>query len=228
MADQNIDYKKAVDYWSSVSADYDGVLGGFGNGIVPKADIVGSQAFIRRLRTLSPGTFPNARESTEKTAVDVGAGVGRVTKDLISKYVEAVDLVEPAKPLIEEAKNQLKDTPQARDYYPVGLQDFEFPTKYWVIWCQWCLGQVPDDELVNFLETAKANLQEGGVIIVKENQAPMEDIYDETDSSVTRTDLKFREIFEKAGLRLLLTALNKGMPRELFPIRMYALAPRED
>ncbi|KNC22409.1 hypothetical protein FF38_04537 [Lucilia cuprina] len=80
--------------------------------------------------------------------------------------------------------------------------------------------------LLDFLSTCKQHLQQGGIIIVKENNSSLtEDIFDETDSSVTRTHQKFKDLFAQAGLRLLLTSVQKGLPRELYPVRLYALAP---
>lgn len=40
-----------------------------------------------------------------------------------------------------------------------------------------------------------------------------------------RTDLKFRELFKQAELRLVKTEVQKGLPVGLFPVRMYALKP---
>jgi protein N-terminal methyltransferase len=40
-----------------------------------------------------------------------------------------------------------------------------------------------------------------------------------------RLDAKFREIFQKAGLNLKRTELQRGFPKELYPVRMYALQP---
>lgn len=40
-----------------------------------------------------------------------------------------------------------------------------------------------------------------------------------------RTDEKFRELFEKAGLKVLKTELAKGFPKGLYPVRLYALKP---
>ena len=48
---------------------------------------------------------------------------------------------------------------------------------------------------------------------------------DRTDSSITRTDRHFRQIFADAGLYLVLDAEQPGMPREIFPVHMFALRP---
>lgn len=61
---------------------------------------------------------------------------------------------------------------------------------------------------------------------MKENLAQGWDVFDEVDSSVTRTEEKFKEIFEKAGMVVKRTEIQRGMPKELFQVRMWALQPR--
>lgn len=121
----------------------------------------------------------------------------------------------------------MKQEGKIGEIFQLGIQDFEpEEDKYWLIWCQWCVGQVPDNILVEFLKKCQKSLQKtGGMIVVKENNSPVADDFDETDSSVTRTDESFRRIFKEAGLRLIMTALQKGMPRGIYPVRMYALKP---
>lgn len=70
-----------------------------------------------------------------------------------------------------------------------------------------------------------------GWIIVKENMstdADGKDIFDEVDSSVTRTDKKFRALFEESGLVIAKTELQNGFPKKLYPVRLYALRPGLD
>lgn len=65
--------------------------------------------------------------------------------------------------------------------------------------------------------------------MVKENNTPTDtDDFDDTDSSVTRSDAKFKQIFEEAGLKLIACERQRGLPRELYPVRMYALKPTSD
>lgn len=74
-------------------------------------------------------------------------------------------------------------------------------TGFDVIWCQWCLGHLTDDDLVEFFKRSKAELrgpedpkrpQDAGVIVVKENTTEDEEgggpvtVYADDDSSVTR------------------------------------------
>lgn len=223
--DSQINYEDAVQYWSSVPATVDGVLGGFGETTqVPKVDVAGSNGFVRRL-----GPILKVAPGQTKYGLDIGAGIGRVTRDFLSNICDKVDLVEPVSSFVEQAHRELaplKAEGKVGEIYPVGMQDFTPEKgKYWLIWCQWCLGHLGDDALVEFLKRCIEGLQPGGTIVVKENNTLVEDDFDETDSSVTRTDESLRAIFEKAGLRLIMNSLQRGMPKQLFPVRMYALKP---
>lgn len=222
-----IDYGDAIDYWTSIPATVDGVLGGYGEGtVVPAMDVLGSNHFLRKLKSrmiVEPGH--------QKYGVDIGAGIGRVTKDMLSKHCDKVDLVEPVTPFVEQMNtnlDELKQQGKIGKIYAIGMQDWTPEEgKYWLVWCQWCLGHLPDEELIKFLKRCTRGLAPNGTIIVKENNTPTnEDDFDAEDSSVTRCDAKFKEIFDKCGLKLIATDRQKGLPQELYPVRMYALKPK--
>lgn len=226
-ASSRIVYDDAIQYWLSVPASVDGVLGGFGEQTpVPRADIVGSKTFLRKLEARMPC-------DGEKLTIDMGAGIGRITRDLLWRVSDRCDLLEPVAPFVAQMRAELAPVAQAGrlgDIYEMGMQQWlcapEKRGRYWLVWCQWCVGQLPDAELVRFWVRCREALMPGGTLIVKENIAPDTDIFDPTDSSVTRTDGKFRSLFEQAGFRLIASDVQKGLPRELYPVRMYCLKPR--
>lgn len=225
-ADSHIVYSDAIDYWLSVPASVDGVLGGFGDATpVPKVDIVGLATFLRKLeaRMVPHNGMP-------KLTLDVGAGIGRITRDLLGKISDTCDLMEPVEPFVARMPAELAAVAakgRLGTIYPVGMQDWHCdPAKtgrYWLVWCQWCVGQLPDDALVAFWGRCREALMPGGTMVVKENIAPVLDVFDETDLSVTRTDAKFRALFVAAGFKLIASDVQKGMPKELYPVRMYCL-----
>jgi len=45
---------------------------------------------------------------------------------------------------------------------------------------------------------------------------------------LSRCDQKFRDLFEKARLRIKKTEIQKGFPKELYPVRIYALVPEAE
>lgn len=219
-ADSQINHAAAIAYWSSTPATVDGVLGGYPQ--VSRVDLQGSANFLAKLRRQSKH-FPPSNGKL-KRVVDCGAGIGRITKGFLNKVAETVDIVEPVKAFTD----QVKDEPCVGEIYNVGLEQWhpEGNGTYDVVWNQWCVGQLTDEQLVAYLRRLPPALKEGGWIIVKENLSNQylgEDVYDETDSSVTRTDVKFRELFDQAGLRIVLTEQQKGFPKDLYQVRSYAL-----
>ncbi|KND87928.1 Alpha N-terminal protein methyltransferase 1 [Tolypocladium ophioglossoides CBS 100239] len=164
--------------------------------------------------------------------------IGRVTEGLLLTIADTVDVVEP----IAKFTDALSRKEGVRRVYNIGLEDWDVSAgegtgsggdgddedvRYDLFWNQWCLGHLKDDQLVRYLQRCTARMRdEKSLIVVKENMSTSgRDLYDEVDSSVTRQDEKFRRIFEQAGLRIVRTELQKAMPKELFPVRMYALRP---
>ncbi|KAK9461473.1 uncharacterized protein V1516DRAFT_676061 [Lipomyces oligophaga] len=227
--DSQISYSDAIKYWSSVPPTVDGVLGGFGYTSLPVTDARGSVTFIRKAMRRNP-EFERASRDGDPRACDIGAGIGRVTRDVLSQVCIKVDLVEPVEPFADQIEQELEKAnalEKLGTIYKIGMQDFT-PQQghYWIIWCQWCLGQLKDLDLVAFLRRCSAGLKKGGLIFVKENNATTdEDEFDSTDSSVTRSDISFRSIFQMSGLKLLMAEEQMGLIAGLYPVRTYALQP---
>jgi protein N-terminal methyltransferase len=224
--DAAIDHKAAIAYWSSVSPDNEGVLGGYPQ--VSRVDLQGSSTFLAKLRRKSAIHKPSTRLPR---AVDCGAGIGRITAGFLSKVAEVVDVVEPVVQLTKvitegDGFKELREQGRVGEVYNKGLEDWT-PTKpYDLIWNQWCLGQLTDEQLLDYFGRIKDKITEGGWIVVKENMSTDpegKDIFDPADSSVTRSDKKFRELFEQVGFKIVATEVQRGMPKELFPVRSYAL-----
>jgi protein N-terminal methyltransferase len=170
---------------------------------------------LQPLRSLS-------QRSNEKfTALDVGSGVGRTTKDVLLHLVDEVVSAEPVSSFIEAA---LKASPEwkgikggtkcvtfvqtpLQHLHPIqvlknvkivgkagGPSILDITTRFDVVWCQWCLGHLSDDELVHFLIKTKDALKVpgGSVIVVKENvcrdteDGSARTVFDDQDSSLTR------------------------------------------
>lgn len=127
------DVAKGVAYWESVPATVDGVLGGYGNGTLPRVDALGSRTFLLRtlphLSSVPPAAYNGAPHEwiaarvqqrggegqTVTRALDCGAGVGRVTRDVLLPLVDEVHLVEPVAKFLEEAKRRSASWPPLRE-----------------------------------------------------------------------------------------------------------------
>jgi protein N-terminal methyltransferase len=219
--DSNIDPATALAYWSSTEPTVNGVLGGFPQ--VSRIDLQGSSNFLAKLRRTS-STHPPTSGKVSRAA-DCGAGIGRITTGFLSNVAEVVDVIEPVKEFTDVLK---PGEGGVGEILNVGLEDWEPATQYDLIWNQWCVGQLKDAAFVAYLKRAAAVLSAGGWIVVKENLSNDHlgrDVYDETDSSVTRTDEKFRALFKEAGLKVVASELQRGMPKGLYEVRSYALQP---
>lgn len=222
----------AVAYWDGQEASDNGVLGGYGHLSGP--DVRDSRAFLKK----AYGAALTEAETGQRqlVALDCGAGVGRVTEQLLLHHCAEVDLVEPSAHLLEAAKQRLgghavKGVPRghkAVNFYQAGIEAHDpEPGRYDIIWLQWAALYLTDDDLIAFLRRSAAALKPGGMLFVKENVCERGFILDTSDASVTRSHAYYTQLFDKAGLRLTHTALQKDFPKGLFKVRMYALLPKQ-
>ena len=152
-------YAKAVEYWDAQPATDDGVLGGHADA-VSVADVQQSEAFLRKVLgpgKLEAGAAAGGGKQAALTAADCGAGVGRVSKDLLLRFFAAVDLVEPSAHLLDAARSRLAAAVAAdggrlagkpRAFVQSGLQAWKpAPGTYDVVWVQWALLYLTDGEM---------------------------------------------------------------------------------
>jgi protein N-terminal methyltransferase len=219
--DSNIDSATALAYWSSTEPTVNGVLGGFPQ--VSRIDLQGSSNFLGKLRRASKSHPPTTGKLAR--AADCGAGIGRITTGFLSKVAEVVDVIEPVREFTDVLK---AGEDGVGEILNVGLEGWQPTHTYDLVWNQWCVGQLTDAQFVAYLKLVTTKLSPGGWIVVKENLSNNhlgEDVYDETDSSVTRTDEKFRQLFKDAALKVVASELQRGMPKGLYDVRSYALQP---
>lgn len=217
---------------------------------LPRVETLGSRLFLLHLYpalSTVPSAFkssnpkPNSSELDPTSrlkrirALDVGAGIGRVTCDTLLHLVDDVVLLEPVTSFVQEALARgrasldpstpehlrwrgiadqtksvtfLQGTLQEFDplnphrvqfldrigYQPIRPQD-DIGMGFDVIWCQWCLGHLSNEDLIKFFKRCKTALRDkeknNSVIVVKENCCSDVDgqaaiTFDEEDSSLTR------------------------------------------
>ncbi|KAF2192245.1 hypothetical protein K469DRAFT_730857 [Zopfia rhizophila CBS 207.26] len=240
--DSSINQSQALEYWNSIPSDVNSMLGGYPQ--TSRIDLQGSSNFLTKLRR---GRQRNSKEALPPLSrvADCGAGIGRITKGLLMGVARMVDVVEPVQKFTDELVASLEPEQERKEgqtqigeVINLALQDWTPEAgAYDLIWNQWCLGHLTDAQLVAYLLRCKDGLVKldptaqgmtDSWIVVKENMSSdskKKDIYDDQDSSVTRTDDKFRKLFKEAGLKIVATELQRGFPKELFPVRMYALRP---
>lgn len=183
-------------------------------------DIQGSESFVKLLFKFKP--------SPGKTrALDCGAGIGRVSKNLLMNHFQTCDLIEQDVNFAETARTNLSCSGHLGTVYNCGLQEFK-PSEqvYDVIWSQWVLGHLLDDDLVAFFKAMASVLNKNGIIVVKENFTNGDKVvWDHKDSSVTRPLKQFKILLKKADLKIIKEARQTNFPKSLFPVHMIALRP---
>mmetsp|Transcript_10622 Transcript_10622/g.30241 ORF Transcript_10622/g.30241 Transcript_10622/m.30241 type:complete len:255 (+) Transcript_10622:263-1027(+) len=221
-------YTKAVTYWEQQPETYDGVLGGYG--YVSSIDARDSSTFLKKVFA---GPLNEKKAGTRKlTVVDCGAGVGRVSIELLLHHFDVVDLLEPVRKLLDTAESKISAggkwpaEHKAGKYLCQGLQEFDpEPERYDVIWIQWAMLYLTDEDVVALFERCRKGLKPDGIIVVKENICTSGFVVDKQDSSLTRSDEYMLELFKKCGATVLYNVKQRNFPRELFDVRMYALKP---
>ncbi|EJD02351.1 methyltransferase domain-containing protein [Fomitiporia mediterranea MF3/22] len=278
--------KAGIDYWNTQPANLDGVLGGFGSCALPRIDALSSRHFILnlfpQLSTVPSAIRPlSAQPLTRRTrALDVGAGIGRVTSTVLLHLFSDVVLVEPATHFVQEALRSVSTASRTDKYagewkgvadakksvtvvhgtlqdldprvspesggnltvlgrvgYTPPESELDKESGFDVIWCQWCLGHLSDEQLTVFLKLCKESLRSKtkgtgeleGVIVVKENICLEKERgvprveFDTNDSTLIRSDLAWKNVFANAGLIIVKQELQTGFPQGLYPVKMYAL-----
>ncbi|ESO08956.1 hypothetical protein HELRODRAFT_185381 [Helobdella robusta] len=209
-------YENGKKYWDSVPATVDGMLGGLSH--VSSVDIGESIKFLKQF-IQSPVSKTNTNY-----ALDCGAGIGRVTKRLLLPLFKQVDMLELCQHFLDQAPEYIGDEmSRVPNCICSGLQDFQpEPYKYDVIWCQWVLGHLTDDDLVSFFQKCRLALTADGLIIFKENVS-MNAEFDKLDSSYVRTRENYLGLVEQAGLSVIKETKQKCFPCDLFEVRMFAI-----
>lgn len=211
-------YSNAQKYWSSIEPTIDGMLGGLS--MIDSTDVKGSLQFLNDLFKMKPS--PQSQR-----ALDCGAGIGRITKNVLVNYFDCVDLVEQDENFVRKASEYLGTSERIGTIFNIGLQDFT-PTEstYDVIWCQWVLGHLTDDDLSNFFKRCCTGLTRNGCIVIKENFTSTDDFcIDSNDSSVTRSLRITKNILESVNLRIIKIIKQSNFIQGLFPVYTIACRP---
>eukprot|EP00656_Telonema_subtile_P027811 TRINITY_DN299_c0_g1_i2.p1 TRINITY_DN299_c0_g1~~TRINITY_DN299_c0_g1_i2.p1 ORF type:complete len:219 (+),score=57.11 TRINITY_DN299_c0_g1_i2:83-739(+) len=208
-------------YWKTQEATVDGMLGGYGR--VTGIDLASSWKFI----STAAGKKSFRGQDGGSRAIDMGAGIGRITEGLLMRICNEVDILEQNDKYVEVAKEKLGGKTNG-EFICCGIQSWKpAPGRlYDIIWVQWVSLYLTDDHFVEFLNKCIGALAPGGLVYVKDNASGVETfLLDSDDNSVCRSDAMYRAVFERAGWNVVEDAIQEHFPEELYEVRMYALAP---
>jgi galactose mutarotase-like enzyme len=238
-------YERAASYYDeNCPTTIDGVLGGFAS--ITELDIQGSVEFIQDLELIRPEitnwtmkAHKNPAMSSngqKRRACECGAGIGRVSNGILLKLggIEQCDLIESSATLLDAAPDYLGNTVAAKcRFFCTGLQDWQpSPNTYSIIWIQWVLSYLTDDDIIRFFRRCGESLVDDGLIILKENMCAdgngdderiIDFEVDSNDASVTRSLRYWKYLIHQSGLRIVYEKIQDGFPDEIYPVPMLAL-----
>ena len=149
-------------------------------------------------------------------ALDAGAGVGRVTKHVLLKRCAHVHLVEGCEIWSKQSRRYLgKKRALSCTFTNVRLEEFTpKPESYDLIWLQWTLQYLIDEDVIRILQTLQLALRKKGLMVLKENRPYLPDTdhdHFQMDTpagehgrfDITRPDGHHRVLFAAAGLTVL-------------------------
>lgn len=226
-------YDNTQRYWSNIDATIEGVSG-YSKTHVP--DVTESKAFIL---SLGEGV---GRHS----ALDVGAGIGRVSKHvLIPLGFANIVVAEQQEHFLAKAKDELGElaaskqvtiryvkTHLGKELEQNSLLFGEGSIPYDLVAICWTLMYMTDDDIVSLLRQivlALSRTNRFATIFVKENVAvdPQYDFYFHSDDhGLMRTAEHYERLFRTAGLRVVKSQMQQEWFDDLFPMRMFALRPQ--
>ena len=230
-ADRELWYELGKAHWEKAQATNDGVTSGIGP--LHDIDIADSRHF---LTAGEAPLWPSPLFRAGARALDIGAGIGRVSDALLLNLCGEVDLVDGSAAYLEQARASLggeRDSPPAAtatrgrlgDLVCSELQSFVPLPSYDLVWIQWTTMYLTDDDLKRLLVDCQRALAPGGLIVLKDNvidevkgsKGLLEGRYmvDADDASVSRTRGHLLDLVNEAGLELVASATADLESQEL-------------
>ena len=163
--------------------------------------------------TLMEKELDNIRGLRKNYALDCGCGDGRVSRELLVKKFQRVDLFDPCPVGVQKVLELKKKKKQIGDVSVSTMQNYPWPRNYDGIFLVWVAGYLSYMDLVAFLKTAKQHLAgqnrspskratPGAFIFVLDSVlAPLE-LPVTLKGQRVRSEEKFEDIFKKAGLTI--------------------------
>ena len=219
-------YEKRAEYWASKEPTLKSILGGYEESHLP--DIKCSCELLNGLIL--------SKQLNPQKALDCATGIGRVTENVLLNFINEIDLVDFNEKFIDKCKNKFNKNNKIKDIYLSPLQNFKLKKKYDLIWIQWCLENLEDEDISIFLNECYSHLNDDGKIIIKENLCDIDDDekgdndyafrYSELDFSKQRSDAFYINLFMKNKFKIKLHFLNPNWPENMVPLCVYVLSKK--
>ena len=208
-------YKNIKLHWSYQESTINGILNGFEE--LNKPDIEFSKKLLNYLKE------KNIIKNNKK-ALDCASGIGRVTEYVLIEFYDKIDLFEQEDNFINKMKEKFCNNFHIGNIEKNTLQNYIFKCKYDLIWIQWCLENLNKNDIVSFLLKCKNNLNQNGIIIIKENCLLRKRKFLANDLSIQRNEKFYLSIFEKCKFKIIKKGKNENWPKEFIPLNYFILS----
>ena len=216
-------YKIRKKHWEEKEATLESVLGGWEDTNLP--DIKCSNELLNGLIL--------TKKLNNNSALDCACGIGRVTQFVLCNFFNEIDLFEKDEKFVNKTKEIFKYNKKVKNIFCCGIENFEFKRKYDLIWIQWTLENLEDNDLIPFLNKCKNNLNDNGIIVIKENYYYEDNNnnsehnkkfeYSKEDFSKQRLDIFYINLFINNGFKIIHYFINPNWPENIMPLIVYVL-----
>jgi protein N-terminal methyltransferase len=189
-------YGTSTKFWGEQEASHRGML--LGHMETHQPDMEFSRKVLERYireEGLNPGS-----------CADVGCGVGRVSKWLLSDFFKNITLIEPIRKFLAKAEVDVAASGATVRAINVAAQDWQVDDDYDLIWIQWSTQFLTDDSFVSLLKQCSQHLKPNGIVVVKDNMVISEKrsdaVWNPNEHTISRTVPHARELIRQTGLKI--------------------------
>jgi protein N-terminal methyltransferase len=210
-------YGTSTNFWSKRDASHRGMLAGHMETHQPDMEF-SRRVLERYLREegLNPGS-----------CADVGCGIGRVSKWLLSDFFQNITLIEPIQKFLAKAEVDVTASGATVRTINVAAQDWKVDDDYDLIWFQWSTMFLTDDDFLSLLRQCSQHLKPNGIVLIKDNIVISDKrddaIWNPDEHAIARTVPHVRELVQKSGLRIDYEEANPDWFENFIPLYVFVL-----
>lgn len=210
-------YTTSKAFWKSKSAELDSMCG--------FSDL--NEEDNLHTKNLLDNYFIKVNNTDNKNAIDIGAGIGRITFSSLYPYFDEIDLLDSNQHFLDAAKSKQEEIKgiKIKNYYMTEIQKFNFEKQYDLIFIQWVLEYVNYSDLIRFFNKVKRSLKPNGIVIIKENINIDNDgdIIISEEGSRIRSYNTYEKIYEDTGLNIVHDEVIPFKRQDIYEIKCWVL-----
>lgn len=155
--------------------------------------------------------------------IDCGAGIGRVTQYVLLNFFSNIDILERDEKFIKYCRKNFANNKSIANIYHESLESFKYSNNYDLIWIQWCVEELMDDDLTNFLIRSKNALNKNGLIVLKENIISDGRAFWQSIHQKIRSPELFAKIIKDCDLEIIKYYVQKDNLNEILDVGIFVL-----